>query len=51
MSRLEHQRIIDVCEAVGTETARYRMMGTVLQFLEVPILLNVLPKLARLELS
>ncbi|KAF8256363.1 hypothetical protein EI94DRAFT_1711735, partial [Lactarius quietus] len=52
VSRPELQRIIDACEAAGTETAPYhRTTGTILPFPEDWVPPNVSPALARFKLS
>ena len=51
VSRPELQRIIDACEAAGTETAPYRTTGALLPFPEDWVPPNVSPALARFKLS
>jgi hypothetical protein len=51
VSRPELQRIIDACEAAGTDSAQYRTTGTVLPFPEDWVPPNVSPALARFKLS
>ncbi|KAH9007697.1 hypothetical protein EDB83DRAFT_700068 [Lactarius deliciosus] len=51
VSRPELQRIIDTCEAAGSETTPYRTTGTLLPFPEDWIPPNVSPALARFKLS
>ncbi|KAN0131265.1 hypothetical protein V8E53_010969, partial [Lactarius tabidus] len=51
VSRPELQRIIDACEAVGTDDAQYRTTGAVLPFPEDWVPPNVSPALARFKLS
>ena len=51
VSRPELQRIIDACEAVGTDSGRYRTTGAILPFPEDWVPPNVSPSLARFKLS
>ena len=51
VSRPELQRIIDTCEAAGTDSGRYRTTGAILSFLEDWVPPNVSPSLARFKLS
>ncbi|KAH9167607.1 hypothetical protein EDB89DRAFT_2074727 [Lactarius sanguifluus] len=51
VSRPELQRIIDACEAAGSETTPYRTTGTLLPFPEDWVPPNVSPALARFKLS
>ncbi|KAH9027954.1 hypothetical protein EDB85DRAFT_2074698 [Lactarius pseudohatsudake] len=51
VSRPELQRIIDACEAAGSETTPFRTTGTLLPFPEDWVPPNVSPALARFKLS
>ena len=51
VSRPELQWIIDACQAVGTDSGRYRTTGAILPFPEAWVPPNVSPSLARFKLS